>query len=374
MNIFKTNAFIVLLVLAVIYVYAPQSRKDSVKLPWLDEIAFIITSLAPAKPEAGVSPVDPVATAQVAEDLDYRIAQQIGSIEGWRSFLAAHVNGPHVQSARAEVEKLLRAEGPPTPAEKPPGPVAASVSNGEPPATKAASEAVPAQPSETEAATLATDEICKRDGALLERLSSNPTIDEAMRFGDELRCEKLRPELFRLTERLDYEAPSVAVAPPVSPSKVASAQIAGQRATQIKTRWVVSPRSLQPRRHANRCPARSACSWRSQSLPPILLALFGDKRRNSALFVRMRISGGPGGVGTSGASSGVGGVGSTSAATSAAAAGGSSGGPGGGDPGGGSGGVGDGDGNGNGHGGAGASGSDGHGGSGGGGGSGNGGH
>ena len=45
------------------------------------------------------------------------------------------------------------------------------------------------------------------DAEGLERLSHSPTSDVAMRFLTELRCEKLRPELFRLTERLDYQAP-----------------------------------------------------------------------------------------------------------------------------------------------------------------------
>ena len=103
MSIIKKNAVIVLLVLAVIYVYAPQSRQGGGEFPWLDEIDFIITSLAPAKPEAGVSRDDPAAAAQVFEDIDYRIAQRIGSIEGWRSFLAAHENGLYTQSARAEI-------------------------------------------------------------------------------------------------------------------------------------------------------------------------------------------------------------------------------------------------------------------------------
>jgi hypothetical protein len=326
MNIIKKNVFIVLLVLAVIYVYAPPSRQDSAKLPWLDETAFIITSMAPAKPEAGVSP----AAAQVVEDLDYRIAQRIGSIEGWRSFLAAHENGLHAQSARAEVEKLHRAE-------KPPALVAAAVSNNEPPATKAAGEAIPpSSPSPAEAASLSPDETCRRDGASLERLSSRTTIDEAMRFVNELRCEKLRRELFRLTERLDYEAPSVAVVPRSPPLKVGSAQAAGKQATQIRTRWVVSSRSLQPRRHANRCQVRSACSWGPPRLPPILLALFGDEPKHSNLFVRMRIGGATGGVATNCASSGASSAGSTSAGASGAAAAGSAG-PGGGDSGGGSG-------------------------------------
>jgi hypothetical protein len=69
--------------------------------------------------------------------------------------------------------------------------------------------APPGRPSHpSEIATLASDEICKHDGDL----SNSPTSDEAMRFLAELRCEKLRPELFRLTERLDYQGLNVAVA------------------------------------------------------------------------------------------------------------------------------------------------------------------
>ena len=97
----------------------PLSLEDVAKLRWLDDINVIVNkSLASAKPEAGVSPVDPIAAANVDEDLDYRIAQRMKSTEGWRSFLAAHPDGPHAQSARAELDKLL-------PAEKPPAPVAA---------------------------------------------------------------------------------------------------------------------------------------------------------------------------------------------------------------------------------------------------------
>ena len=56
------HAFPLVLVFAVIYVYAPLSLEEVAKLPWLDDINIIVNkSLAPAKPEAGVSPVDPVA-------------------------------------------------------------------------------------------------------------------------------------------------------------------------------------------------------------------------------------------------------------------------------------------------------------------------
>ena len=89
-----------------------------------------------------------------------------------------------------------------------------------------------------------------------------------MRFLAELRCEKLRPELFRLTERLDYQDPS-----PRLPLKVIlqmspkhGSQMASDK-PQNRTHWRVASRSLQPRRHANR--------WAAPSLPPILMVLFG---------------------------------------------------------------------------------------------------
>jgi hypothetical protein len=77
-----------------------------VKFRWLDDINVILNkSFANAKPEVGVSPVDPIAAANVDEDLDYRIAQRMKSTERWRSFLAAHPDGLHAQSARAELDK-----------------------------------------------------------------------------------------------------------------------------------------------------------------------------------------------------------------------------------------------------------------------------
>jgi hypothetical protein len=101
MGIIRRYAFELALVLAVIYVYAPPSLEYVAKLRWLDDISVIVSkSLAPAKPVAGVSLVDPIAAANVDEDLDYRIAQRMKSPEGWRSFLAAHPGGPHAQSPR----------------------------------------------------------------------------------------------------------------------------------------------------------------------------------------------------------------------------------------------------------------------------------
>ena len=110
--------------------------------------------------------VDRAAAARVDEDLDYKIAQRKGSVEGWRfSFLAAHWSGVHAQSAKAEVEKLLLAGQDPATA-------AAEVSNGSSTDAKTGSEVVSSAPPGpgTEVAALTPDQICKRDGERMERL------------------------------------------------------------------------------------------------------------------------------------------------------------------------------------------------------------
>ena len=286
MGIIRKYAFGLALALAVIYAYAPLSLEDFAKPRWLDDISVIVNkSLLPAKPEVRVSRIDPIAAANVDEDLDYRIAQRMKSTEGWRSFLAVHPAGPHAQSARAALDTLA-------PAEKPPARVPAQASNGGSSDTKTPSEfASLDRPSRSE---VASDEICKRDEDRLQRLPNSPISDEAMRFLNELRCEKLRPELFRLTEHLDYQPPSAAVAGQSHPTNVAEAGVAGRRATepQNRTHWRVASRSLQPRRRANR--------WMAANIPPILLAPFGETPRNSTAFRRTRASAGPGGGGRGG--------------------------------------------------------------------------
>ena len=282
MDIVRKYALVLALALAVIYAYASLRLEDFAKPRWLDDITVIVNrALAPAKPEVRVSPVDPIAAANVDEDLDYRIAQRMKSTEGWRSFLAAHAAGAHAQSARAELDKLVLVE-------KPPALVAAQASDGGLSDMKTPSEDTSSdQPSPR--SEVASDEVCRRDEDRLERLSNGPTSDEAMRFLTELRCEKLRPELFRLTERLGYQAPTAADVAIQSPSSwVAPAEVGRWRATepQNKTHWSVSSRSLQPRRHAKRGAA--------PSLPLILLALLGEQPRNSTAFRRARTSGGSG--------------------------------------------------------------------------------
>jgi hypothetical protein len=270
--------------------YARPSLEEIAKLRWPDDISVMISkSMAYVRPKAEVPPVDPIAAANVDEDLDYRIARRTKSTEGWRSFLTAHPGGSHAQFARAELDKLVLPVTPPAPAaEQAPDPGS--------PETKTPSEVVsPRLPSaESETAADASDEICRGDEDRLEQLSDRPTSDGVIRFLIELRCEKLRPQLLGLAERMNDKAPKTAAdaapdpASSISPEPIVSATdppLPPRRAVepQNKARSSVDSHGLQPRRHASPSTA--------PNLPPILLALFGEQPRNSAAFRRTRAGG-----------------------------------------------------------------------------------
>ena len=296
------------LALLAIYAYAPPNLENIAKPQWLDHISAIITkSLASAKPQAEVSPVDPVAAAKVDEDLDYRIAERTKSLEGWRAFLTAHPDGPHAQSARAELDKL------PAPVTSP-ATAALQAPDRASRDTKVSSDvASPPQPSAgSEAATLASDEICRGDEDRLEKLSNNLTSDGVIRLLIELRCEKLRPQLISLAERLKTPAPKAAAADPVLAERLddKAPAAAGDAAHGVSAS--ISPEPdvstinppLPPKRAAeppNKSrpsivsggvpPRRPASASTAPSLPPILLALFGEHPKSSARFHRTRAGG-----------------------------------------------------------------------------------
>jgi hypothetical protein len=281
------------LALPAIYAYAPPNLDGVTKPRWLDSIGgFITRSVAPVSPEASVSPVDPIAAANVDEDLDYRIAQRTKSTEGWRAFLTAHPDGAHAQLARAELDKL-------TPSATPPEASQASAARSSD-AKTLGDVASPAPTSaESEVASPVSDEICRQDEDRLERLSNSLTGDGVVRFLIELRCERLRPEVLRLAKRLDDKAPAAAAAVESAPSGVSPGPAASEaplpparmRANEprSRTRSTLSSRGVQPKRHAD---ARAA-----PNLPQLLLALFGERPRNSTGGHRSRAGGGPGGGG-----------------------------------------------------------------------------
>ena len=46
----------------------------------------------------------------VEEELQYKVAKEVATLDGWQALLTAHPNGVHAQSARAEVARLLDAQ------------------------------------------------------------------------------------------------------------------------------------------------------------------------------------------------------------------------------------------------------------------------
>ena len=91
MGIIRKYGFVSALALAVIYIFAPHSLEDVAKLRWLDDINVVVNkSLTPAKREVGVSSVDPIAAANVDEDLDYRSCptDEVDRRDGARSWLS----------------------------------------------------------------------------------------------------------------------------------------------------------------------------------------------------------------------------------------------------------------------------------------------
>jgi hypothetical protein len=105
----RSSVFVTALMAGVLNPYAPPTidlaklNTDLVKFSETS-VALINKALTPVKPEA--APFDRLASAKVDEDLDYRIAEQTKSVDGWRAFIAAHPQGAHAPAAQAELDKL----------------------------------------------------------------------------------------------------------------------------------------------------------------------------------------------------------------------------------------------------------------------------
>ena len=254
---------------------------------------IINSSLASAKPQPEVSSVDPRAAANVDEDLDYRIAQRTRSTEGWRLFLTSHPDGPHAQLARKEFDQLVSPETPLAAAAQAPGrppPDPEILSTAAPPDTPSAGSG---------ASAVISEETCKGEEDRLEHLSNSPTSDGVIRFLIELRCEKLRPQVLHLAERVDDQA-SQAAARRRSRRRhsrtgcfgacLTAAKNTGERTSEFgaesqnRTRSLLSSRGVQPKRHTN--------GSKAPNLPQLLLALFGEGPRNSTGARRTRTGGG----------------------------------------------------------------------------------
>jgi len=132
---------------------------------------------------------------------------------------AAPGNAEVSTGASSDARAVSESMGPVSPpsGDAVPATAPAAGSNAVPPDAKAVNEAArPVAPvagtdvaAGTQLAALTPNEICQRDGDRLARLRSNPSIDEATRFANELDCEKLRPQVLSLIESL---APTPAAA------------------------------------------------------------------------------------------------------------------------------------------------------------------
>jgi hypothetical protein len=277
-NLWKYMLFLALAVPAV-YAYA-ASQGEIAKPRWLDHISVAINRSLAAQPQAEISSVDPIAAAKVDEDLDYRIAERTKSPEGWRAFLTAHPDGPHAQSARAELDQLapLTTASAPTDAQSPDTGAADTTI----PSGSGVSSPLPS--TEPDAATVASDEICRGDEDRLQQLSNSPTSDGVIRLLIELRCEKLRPQLLLLAKRLDTAPAAPAGAaqdassdpPPaeVAPKRAAAQAAKSRTESRHRARPDAASRASEPRRRADHDKAAS--------LPPFFPALFGAQPRNQS--------------------------------------------------------------------------------------------
>lgn len=111
-----------------------------------DMVVPVMTALAPA-PEKLV--IDNVSSANIAEDLDFRMARQTDSPAGWRAFLEAHPDGPHAQAARALIDRPSPEPEPPrAPTQAPDETAQETASPATPPVTVEKEPAQPPQPVE----------------------------------------------------------------------------------------------------------------------------------------------------------------------------------------------------------------------------------
>jgi hypothetical protein len=240
-------------------IHTPPNLEEIAKLARLDEINVIINkAVARLKPQAAVFTVDPVGAARVTEDLDYRIAQRIGSVEGWRSFLAVHVSGVHAQTATREVERLLLSE-------QASAQTTAKVSNETSLGAKAASDPVRPAPlsSGTEVAALTpesgvgslghetpvtTAEVSSSDAkAGSEALQPAPP-SSGMQIATPTPDENGKRDRYRLMQPRSSRTSDV-----VRASKPTSGT--PRTASLLKGR---------PKGHATACASRAACMWRGR--------------------------------------------------------------------------------------------------------------
>ena len=257
-------------------------------LRWIGDVKSWADRAFPASRAADAIPIDQSAAAAVNEELDYRIAQRIGTLDRWRAFLATHGKGPYAQAAKGEIERLLSA-----------GKRDFSVAAGDLASSadgKSLSEALAGDQPSAAPVAAAPALVVAGDGA---KASQAPCVEKLLLqdgsgvLSGSLSSSKGRPSVPAPVMPQGEVAAPDAVSQTAVVNKAARAEVPTSRlsAKSIEGPFVGTKRALpfwggaepaasRRRRHANRCASARGCFVGSSSLPPILLALLGERPRS----------------------------------------------------------------------------------------------
>lgn len=192
-------------------------------------LSILREELGPDKPV--ITKRDPVAETR----RDYEFAERVGTADAWTSFLQAHPTGFLADLARAQLAKgntaakaavpqTIDATTPDIRRPAVPAPNSAAIEPGRRVPERYPKVLPPPmpQPMQPPLAPTAERDACRRDRDTLSRLREQPVVAEIERFGRQLSCEDLRPQLARLLESTGPQAeiprpvpPAAAARPPV---------------------------------------------------------------------------------------------------------------------------------------------------------------
>ncbi len=221
------------------YVNGPISLEQIARLARIDETNILLSNAsAHLTPETAAIVVESDA-GHADEDLDYLIAKRIGTLEGWQAFLVAHASQAHAESAEAEIDKL-----------------SLLMKASEPAAVEVLDRASPEAKIESEAAS-----------------PSGPSEAAALPLREDSEPGKLQPQVASLTD-----SSGAAASEPNSSARVGPGPGAKPKSTALH-RWTAAP-SI-PLQRGRSCAFQFQCHWKTQALPPILMALFGVKAKHS---------------------------------------------------------------------------------------------
>lgn len=192
---------------------------------------------------------------------DYELAERVGTVAAFETFLARNETGFYAELARAQIAKLTERAGQGTPVSpriappKPADPIDAATEalrrrqEAERAGEQATLQAKPAPPPPAALPSTAapTAEVaCRRDRDRLARLRAEPVAEEVLRLERELACEPLRAQVARLRESVVGPAATPALAaqtarPVAAPMGSAPPVVAGPPAATPPTAAVARP-------------------------------------------------------------------------------------------------------------------------------------